>query len=189
MRLIAGKHRGRRLTPPPGLDTRPTADRARQALFNILSHGRWVDVDGARVVDVFAGSGALGLEALSRGAAHVTFVDQHAAAIAAIRQNVELLREQDACTILRHDATRLPVAPQPCDLALLDAPYQMTLSVPCLLSLQSQGWLAPHALTVIEVAAKEEFIAPSGFQIEDERIYGAARFVFLIRSGVVTPIL
>lgn len=186
MRIVGGNHKGRRLTAPAGHSTRPTSDRARESLFNILAHSPLVDLDQALVVDAFAGSGGLGLEALSRGAAHVWFLETHAAALAAIRTNVAELRETERTTVLRADATRPPPAVQPCTLALIDAPYEKDLSAPCLAALASRGWLAPGALAVVEVAAREMLTPPAGFTIENERTCGAARLVFLSFGGL-TP--
>lgn len=179
MRIVGGSHKGRRLTAPDGRGTRPTSDRARESLFNILAHSPLVELDGARVVDAFAGSGALGLEALSRGAEHAWFIERDHAALAAIRANVAELRVDGQATILRTDATKPPEAPQACTLALLDAPYDKELSAPCLTALAAKGWLAPGALAVVEVAAREALPVPAGFTVEDERTYGAARVVFL----------
>lgn len=178
MRIVGGKHKGRALQAPDGRVARPTADRAREALFNILVHSPWVDLDGARVVDCFAGSAALGLEALSRGAGHLTVVENHPQSLAAIRANLDRLKE--SADIVRADATRLPPAKAPCGLALLDAPYNADLSPACLASLAAQGWLEPDALAVVEVAAKEAFVPPAGFETVDRRVYGAARFEFLL---------
>lgn len=179
MRIVGGSHKGRRLTAPDGRGTRPTSDRARESLFNILAHSPLVELEDALVVDAFAGAGGLGLEALSRGAGHVWFLENHAAALAAIRANVSELREDARTTILRADATKPPPATQPCTLALVDAPYDKELSAPCLSALAARGWLAPGALAVVEVAAREILLPPPGFTIEDERTYGAARVVFL----------
>ncbi|OAN45923.1 16S rRNA (guanine(966)-N(2))-methyltransferase RsmD [Magnetospirillum moscoviense] len=179
MRIVGGVHKGRRLAAPSGRDTRPTADRAREALFNILAHSAHVELDGARVVDCFAGSGGLGLEALSRGAAHVTLVEQAHAALTALKANVETLREGQRATIVKANACRLPPAPQSCTLALLDPPYHLNLAAPCLASLAATGWLAPDALCVVEVAADEDFTPPAGFSELERRTYGAAKFVFL----------
>lgn len=179
MRIVGGSHKGRRLSAPDGRGTRPTSDRARESLFNILAHSPLVDLDGARVVDAFAGSGALGLEALSRGAEHAWFLERDHAALAAIRANVAELRVEGQATILRVDATKPPPAVQPCTLALVDAPYEKDLSAPCLTALAERGWLAPGALAMVEVAAREVLPVPEGFTVEDERTYGAARVVFL----------
>ncbi|CAA7624624.1 16S rRNA (guanine(966)-N(2))-methyltransferase RsmD [Magnetospirillum sp. UT-4] len=181
MRIVGGRHRGRRLAAPAGGATRPTADRAREALFNILAHSPLVALDGAVVVDAFAGSGALGLEALSRGAAAVTFLDSHPAALAAIRDNLKSLGE--TATVLRADATRPPAAVAPCTLAFLDAPYGKGLSEPALAALAGAGWLAESALCVVEVAAAEDFTPPDGFTVVDERRYGAAKLVFAVYAA------
>lgn len=178
MRIVGGKHKGRALKAPDGRVARPTADRARESLFNILAHSEWVELDGARVVDCFAGSGGLGLEALSRGAAAVSFVENHPSSLAAIRANLDLLKEN--ADIIRADATRLPPATAPCDLALVDAPYERQLSAPCLTSLAARNWLRDGALVVVEVAAKEAFEAPPGFETVDSRTYGAAKLIFLL---------
>lgn len=182
MRIVGGSHKGRRLTAPDGRGTRPTSDRARESLFNILAHSPLVDLDGAHVVDAFAGSGALGLEALSRGAAHAWFIERDHAALAAIRANVAELRVGEQATILRADATKPPTAPQPCTLALIDAPYEKEMSAACLTGLAAKDWLAPGALAVVEVAAREILPVPEGFTVADERTYGAARVMFLVYS-------
>ncbi len=184
MRIVAGRHRGRRLAAPAGRESRPTADRARQALFNILAHAAGAPLEGVRVVDCFAGTGALGLEALSQGAAHATFVESHPAALSALQANIAALGETERTTLLRTDATRLPAAGQPCGLAFLDPPYHGGLAGPCLTALAATGWLTADALAVVEVAAREEFAAPAGFMIADERVYGAARLVFLRRCAI-----
>lgn len=179
MRIVGGRHRGRTIAAPPGRDTRPTADRAREALFNVLAHGYEIDLSESAVLDVFAGSGGLGLEALSRGARRVWFIDHQAAALEVIRANLAALREDGRAVVLRADATRLPLAKQACALALLDPPYESGLAGPALSTLAAQGWLVDRALCVVEVAAREAFAPPPGFGVEEERVYGAARFVFL----------
>lgn len=181
MRIVGGRHRGRPIAAPPGRDTRPTADRAREALFNILGHGYGIDLSESDVLDVFAGSGGLGLEALSRGARRAWFLDHHAGALEVIRANLRTLREDDRAVVLRADATKPPRAKQACALALLDPPYESGLAGPALTALAAQGWLTDQALCVVEVAAREELPLPPGFVAEEERIYGAARFVFLRR--------
>lgn len=184
MRVTAGKHKGRKLAAPAGRDVRPTSDRARQALFNILEHGGFVEgggspVRGARVLDAFAGSGALGLEALSRGAAHATFMETAAAALEAVRRNAEACREQDNAEILRADATRPPKARAACSIAFLDPPYHKGLAAPALTALAKAGWLAESAICCVELSADEDFSPPEGFQPLDERRYGAAKIVLL----------
>lgn len=183
MRIVAGRHKGRPLAAPPGRDTRPTADRARESLFNMLAHGHGIDLAEANVLDVFAGSGALGLEALSRGARHAWFLERHGAAADVIRANLAALGETARGSVLRADATRPPPARAACALVLLDPPYGSGLAGPALAALAAAGWLAEDALCVAEVAAREPFQPPPGFVTEQERASGAARFVFLRRGG------
>lgn len=187
MRIVAGDYKGRRLLAPKGADTRPTSDRVRESLFNVLAHGlaEWPgELEGASVVDLFCGTGALGLEALSRGAARVTLIDNSGPALGVAKKNTALGPEAfRQVLILKMDATKLappPLAAQaPCAVAFLDAPYGQGLTLPALLGLKNRGWLAPGGLAVAEVAADEELLPPPGFQIIDERAYGAARVVFL----------
>ncbi len=186
MRIVAGRHRGRTLAAPEGDLTRPTSDKARQALFNIIEHGKWAadgsPIVGAIVLDAFAGTGALGLEALSRGAAHVFFLELAAPARKALAANIAALREGERATLLAADATDPPMAPQPAGLAFLDPPYGKGLAAPALAALRRRGWLAPGALVILEVGARELFSTPSGFALADQRVYGAARLVFM-RAG------
>jgi 16S rRNA (guanine966-N2)-methyltransferase len=179
MRIDGGRFKGRVLATPAGRDTRPTSDRARQAIFNILGHGAFA-VQGSRVLDAFAGSGALGLEALSRGASRALFLDNAPAALAAIRTNIDKLDIADWAESLRVDATRPPACPRPpADLVFLDPPYGQDLATPALTALSTQGWIAPDALCVVEIGAAETLAAPPGFILEDERRYGAAKVLFL----------
>jgi 16S rRNA (guanine(966)-N(2))-methyltransferase RsmD len=184
MRIIAGKHRGRAIRVPRTEGLRPTADRVRESLFDILAHGLgWAGLDGARVIDAFAGTGAYGLEALSRGASRATFLDVDGTALLAIRRNAAAIGEARNVTLIKLDATRLPpppgVAAAPCDLAFLDPPYGSGLSVPALHGLATRRWIGPGAVAVVEVAAREPLAAPPEFRMLDERVYGAARLVFL----------
>jgi 16S rRNA (guanine966-N2)-methyltransferase len=187
MRIVGGRHRGRRLVAPPGAIVRPTSDRAREALFNVLSHGQFaaegVPFIGAGVLDAFAGTGAFGLEALSRGAAEAAFIEQDRAVLAVLRQNVEVLGEGDRVRILYGDATHPPRATSPCTVAFLDPPYRSGLAAPALAALAASGWLAPEALAVAEIAARERLAPPAGFILVDERVYGATRLVFLRREA------
>jgi 16S rRNA (guanine966-N2)-methyltransferase len=187
MRIVGGRHRGRRLVAPPGDQVRPTSDRAREALFNILSHGDFAaagsPIADANVLDAFAGTGALGIEALSRGAARAVFIETDRTALGALRRNLAALDEEDATDVIAGDATRPPRAPYAAALAFLDPPYRSGLAAPALTALAGMGWLAPHALVIVELAAKEPFSAPEGFAMIDERRYGAARLVFLRRQG------
>jgi 16S rRNA (guanine966-N2)-methyltransferase len=190
MRIIAGRHRGRTLVAPEGDAVRPTSDRAREALFNILAHASWRD-DGTsplidvRVLDAFAGSGALGLEALSRGAAHATFLDNDATAIRLIGENLRKLGETGAAKVVRADVTRPPPNRDPgregCDLVFLDPPYKSDLAAPALSALAEAGWLNKGAIATVELSNTEDVIPPSGFEAIDERRYGAAKIVILRR--------
>ncbi len=179
-RIIAGRHRGRRLEVPPGLAVRPTAERLREALFSILQHQQ-PPLAGAHFLDLFAGSGAVGLEALSRGAARLTAVEVDRTAAAALRHNIETLGETARARLLVADATRLPSAAEPVDIVYLDPPYGSGLATPALASLLAGGWLQRGSLAVVELAAREAFQASLGFTIEDERRYGAGRIVRLRR--------
>lgn len=187
MRIVAGAHRGRAIVTPPGAGTRPTSDRARQAVFNILEHAAWApELAGARVIDLFAGSGALGLEALSRGAAFCLFVETDDAARGAIRENIEALSLFGQTRIHRRDATDLGPRPgsagAPFDLAFLDPPYGKGLAEKALAELAAHGWLAAGAVVMVERGAGEAPFAPAGYELLDVRDYGAARVHFL-RAG------
>lgn len=183
MRIVGGRFKGRAIAAPPGRETRPTGDRAREAVFNILAHAPWSPgVEGRRVLDLFAGSGALGLEALSRGAAFALFVETDAAARGAIRDNVEALGLFGATRIHRRDATDLGAKPaglgEPFDLVFLDPPYGRGLGEAALARLGPGGWIAANALVVFECGA-DEIPATPGFERLDERGYGAAKVLFL----------
>ncbi len=180
MRIIAGTHRGTTLAEVGKGDAsahlRPTTDRVRESLFNVLQGGRFGDpINGARVLDLFAGTGALGLEALSRGAAHVTFVDNGKPAQKLIRANIAKLRRGDDCTLLTVPADALPTADAACDLIFLDPPYGQGLGVKALNA--AQNWIAPGALIVWEEAAAQ--LAPVGFEALDQRRYGTSWVTFL----------
>jgi 16S rRNA (guanine966-N2)-methyltransferase len=181
MRIVAGRHRGRSLAAPQGPATRPTSDRVRQALFDMLWHAPWAGrerVEGARVLDAFAGTGALGLEALSRGAARAVFVEQDRAALAALRTNIAALKEGETARVIAGDATKPPRADAPCSLIFLDPPYGKDLVPRAMAALGAAGWIAADALVVAEVG-KDETLAVPGFGQAAERGHGAARLVFL----------
>lgn len=183
MRIVSGTFKGRAIEAPAGRDTRPTSDRTREGVFNILAHAGWSPgVEGRRVLDLFAGSGALGLEAISRGAAFALFVETDAAARGVIRDNIEALGLFGVTRIHRRDATDLGVKPlglgDPFDLAFLDPPYHKGLGERALAALATGGWIAPDALVVFECAADESPATP-GFEVLDERAYGAAKVLFL----------
>ncbi len=184
MRIVGGRLKGRTLNAPQGREMRPTADRVRESVFNILAHGvDDFDFKDTTVIDVFAGTGALGLEAMSRGCGHGVFIDNDAGALACVRKNAGPLGLGRNVTLLRLDAARLAPPPRaaktPAALAFLDPPYESGLLQPALLGLRDKGWLAGGAVVVCEVASKEEFDAPKGLKVMDERTYGAARVVFL----------
>ncbi|MDH3473293.1 MAG: 16S rRNA (guanine(966)-N(2))-methyltransferase RsmD [Rhodospirillales bacterium] len=184
MRIVAGRHRGRRLLAPEGLAVRPTSDRTREALFNILASGRGVPaLEGAQLLDAFAGTGALGLEALSRGAARVTFMESLPAALATLRRNIGLLGEEECGRVLQADVLRPPPAKDgPVRIVLMDPPYGQGLAAPAIAALAAAGWIGPETLIVVELMAGEAFAPPQGFAIRDERKYGKARLVFLGRG-------
>ena len=174
MRIVAGTWRGRMLIAPPGSQTRPTADRVRQALFDMMLHapgGGRDAIEKARVLDVFAGTGALGLEALSRGAIHATFIEQDRAALAALRANIGALRAGPRCTILPFDALAVPRG-QTCSVIFLDPPYGHGLVPRALTHLRATGWIAPAALIIAETGRDES--PPTAAPLA-ERAHGAAR--------------
>ncbi len=186
MRIIAGTHKGRALTTPEGSATRPTSDRARESLFNVLAHADWAPaLDGARVIDLFAGSGALGLEAISRGAAFCLFVETDAAARGAIRDNIEALGLFGNTRLHRRSAIDLGPKPAgvgaPFTLAFLDPPYHKALIAPTLECLVAGDWLDADAVVMAEMASDERVELP-GWKTLDAREYGAARIVFLRRA-------
>ena len=188
MRIVSGSFRGRTLAAPQGQATRPTSDRARQAIFNILEHAAWSPgVRDARVIDLFAGSGALGFEALSRGAAFCLFVETDEAARGAIRENVEAMGLFGATRVHRRDATDLGVRPgadgPAFDLAFLDPPYAKGLGEAALGKLAAGGWLKPGATVVLERGAAEPDVDIKAFEPLDIRDYGAARVAFLKFAG------
>lgn len=181
MRIVGGAHRGKQLASPRSDTIRPTSDRLRESLFNILAHTFEDVVRDARVIDLFAGTGALGFEALSRGARFATFVDDSAEARGLIRANIDAMGLGGRSRLFRRDATRLgAMGPgEPYSLAFLDPPYRRELAQAALSSLTNGGWLAPGALCVVEEAVDGVFVAPSGFTLVDERSYGETIMRFL----------
>lgn len=180
MRIIAGKYARRQLIAPAGQGTRPTSDRAREAIFNMLQHQDWgrAAITGARVLDVCCGTGAMGLEALSRGAASLWLMEQDKAALQATQQNIAALGVQAQSHILRGDARHPPQAPHGCNLIFIDPPYRQNLPEQIVPALRSQGWIAPDALLVIETGAQETVNLNDEIVLLMQRRYGAAMVSF-----------
>ncbi len=180
MRIVGGRFRGRSLTGPASDSIRPTSDRLRETLFNILEHG-YGGVAGLRVIDLFAGTGALAFEALSRGAASALLVDDGSSAGAAIRANMHSLGVGGVTRIVRRDARKLGTAPlgERFDLAFLDPPYARGLAESALTALRDGGWLAANAVLTVEEAAIAPLAIPAGYTLEDTRVFGDTKVVFL----------
>jgi len=181
MRIVGGRLRSRVLAAPKSDAVRPTADRLREALFNVLAHAYADPVTGARVLDLFAGTGALGIEAISRGAAYALFVDDGVEARALLRNNVEVLGLGGVTRIFRRDATKLgPAHPvQPFSLVFVDPPYGKGLAEKALTAARDGGWLVPEAMIVVEEAADAGFAAPQGFTELERRRYDDTELIFL----------
>lgn len=190
MRIVGGAHKGRIIAAPEGDVIRPTGDRVRESLFNILAHhdfseelGDDFDLEDVRVLDLFAGTGALGLEALSRGAAFTLFVDDSIDARGAIRENMESLGLTGNAKLYKRDATKLGPRPgsvgSEFGLVFLDPPYRKGLAELALASVVEGGWVGPHALFVVEEHVEAKFAAPEGFAEIDRRKYGLTEIVFL----------
>ena len=181
MRIVGGRFRGAHLVGPKSQAIRPTSDRLRESLFNILAHGLGDPVEGARVLDLFSGTGALGLEALSRGARFCLFVEEAAEARGLIHDNVEKLAQTGATKLWRRDATRLGrCAPmEPFDLAFLDPPYGKGLADAALAAMAAGGWTKPGAIVVVEEVASAEVAIPAAFETIDSRDQGETRLLFL----------
>jgi len=184
LRIVAGKLKGRAIVAPDGQGTRPTSDRARQAIFNVLEHAAWAEpLQGARVMDLFAGSGALGFEAISRGAAFALFVETDEVARGAIRENADTCGVMGATRVHRRSAVDLGSRPgsagEAFDLAFLDPPYRQGLGEQALQRLIEGGWLRPGAIVVFERGSDEPEIDTPGYERLDARDYGAARVLFL----------
>ena len=184
MRIVSGEFRGRALLTPRSDDIRPTSDRTREAVFNVLAH-RFADrLDGGRVLDLFAGTGALGLEAVSRGAAFCLFIEESAEGRGLVRGNVEAMGLQGRTKLFRRDATNLGPAGtvQPFDLMFADPPYGKGLAEKALQSALTGGWLKPNALCVVEESADWPFQPGDAFSVVDERAYGATIVRFVERN-------
>ncbi len=193
MRIVGGSHRGRALEAPAAATTRPTSDRVRESLFNLLLHTPALLAEAGRprladavMLDAFAGSGALSFEALSRGARHAHLFEIDAAARRCIQRNAAQLGLAERITLHARDARQpghAPDAALAADIVLLDPPYRSELAAPALLALAASGWLKPQAMAVIETGADLAFAPPPGFSLLDERRQGPARLVFLGRDG------
>jgi len=190
MRIVGGRLKGRGLAAPASRAIRPTSERLRGSIFDILEHRYPGHVEGQRVADLFAGSGALAIEALSRGARFALFVDNGAEARALLRANVEALGLGGVTRIWRADATKLGSAPAggPFRLAFLDPPYGQSLAGPALAALLAGGWLEADALCVVEEAAKAEIKTPAGLGLVDQRIYGDTKVAILERAGIASSL-
>lgn len=180
MRIVSGRFKGTALATPKSNATRPTSDRLRESIFNILSHGLAFELDGCRVLDLFAGTGALGFEAMSRGARHCTFIEEGSEARGVIRRNMETLGLNGAAKIFRRDATRLgePGTIEPFDLLFADPPYDKALGEKALVSAAAGGWLKPGAVCVLEERASAEISAMPGFEELDRRTAGDSQVIF-----------
>ena len=182
MRITAGRLKGRAIAVPGGLDVRPTSDKVRQAIFNVLAHGDFgaFSLEGARVIDLFAGTGALGIEALSRGARYALLIDSAAESRAYLRRNVEAMGLTGVTKIWRRDAADLGRnSGDVFDLALLDPPYRKNLLAPALVSLASGAWLGSDAVVVAEMGADETLPSTDDFRLLDDRTYGETRIIYL----------
>ncbi len=190
MRIVGGTLRGRPLATPQHDGLRPTADRVRESMFNILAHGiADFDLDGVRVIDLFAGTGALGVEALSRGAAYCLFVDDSAEARALVRRNIEAFGLTGQTRIFRRDATDLGDAGRGAayGLAFLDPPYGKGYAEKALAVLASGGWLIPGAIAVVEDRVDATIAIPSAFAEIDRRNYGDTQVIFLRFVQAIEP--
>lgn len=182
MRIIAGKYRSRKLVAPDGMTTRPTSDRARESVFNVLDSllrkqdCMWTDLT---VLDVFAGTGALGIEALSRGAKALFAAEKDPAAVRCFYQNVDPFIKDGVHVSLFSDALNPPHAPKAVELIFMDPPYEKGLVVPALTALFEQGWIDGQTLCVIEIASHEKEALPDGFEISNNRVYGKAKVLFV----------
>jgi 16S rRNA (guanine966-N2)-methyltransferase len=180
MRIVSGRFKGRTLTGPSTSAVRPTSDRLRESIFNVLAHAHDDPIEGARVLDLFAGTGAMGLEALSRGASYALFVDDSAEGRGLVRANVDALGVAGITKVFRRDATKLgPVHPNaPFSLVFCDPPYGRDLAAPALTAARDGGWLEPGALIVVEESAGSALVLPEGFEELDRRTYGDTQVVY-----------
>jgi 16S rRNA (guanine966-N2)-methyltransferase len=181
MRIVAGKNRGTKLVAPENGNTRPTADRTRESLFGVLEGGRLGDIlTNALVMDIFAGTGALGLEAISRGASEAVFIESDREAVSALRGNIARLKVSNATTIIEGSILSLHrFAPRQASLVLMDPPYNSGLAIPALDQLHKYGWIGGKTLIVVECDKSEQLDIPDWLEMLDNRRYGKARINFL----------
>lgn len=182
MRIIAGERRGKKLLVPEDQAIRPTSDRARESIFNIIAHQSWLDIDlldGTRVLDLACGTGALAAEALSRGAVSAVLYDNHAPSLKLATQNIAALGYSDRARVEYADLARLPAATAPFDLIFCDPPYKAGLALPVLEQLQPQGYLKAETLLVLETGTDEKLVLPAELCLMDSRRYGAAQIWFI----------
>ncbi len=181
-RIISGKYKGRKLAVAEGRDIRPTTDRMRERVFSMLTHHRYPDIKGANVADLFAGTGALGLEALSRGAKHITFVEKSPKSLQNLEYNIDILKVSDEVSVLKASARVLPPASISFDFIFMDPPYRTGLVTPALESILSSNWLADGGVIITELASDDDIEFPEALKIVDERIQGQQRVVFLTHN-------
>lgn len=180
MRIIGGEFRGRKLTPPSDNRIRPTSDRMRETIFNILEHSS-APLEGANILDVFAGTGAMGLEALSRGATHATFFDKSPVSLKLIKKNISLLKVREKTTVKAVDAPLFPHAQKKYDIIFLDPPYNLDVINDTITTLNKKEYLAGHCMIIAESSSSEPLDFPDFLTVKKEKIYGGARFTFLYK--------
>ena len=187
MRIIGGYHRGRKLNRPPETITRPTMDKVRESIFNMIIHGDWEDIgdplNEGVILDAFGGSGALALEAISRGANKAYIFEKNNLPYQIIKENVASLKEQNKVTLMKANATIPPEVPEPITLVLLDPPFGKDLVSICIPILLAKGWISKQTLIVAEIESSESITIPEGFEILKERVYGTAKVFFIRYKG------
>ena len=181
MRIVAGANRGAKIITSESRELRPTSDRVRESLFNILDGGRYPNpYRNKLVIDAFAGTGALGLEAISRGASHVIFLEQAITSLKVLFQNIRSINAQDITTVITGDATQFGQAShERAGLIMLDPPYQSQMGMPCIKALKDNGWVGPDTLIVLEHSSKEKVRKPEWIKILDNRKYGLSHLTFM----------
>lgn len=177
MRIVAGQYRGKKLWTPEGKNVRPTSERAREAIFNILNSHLGSDYSSIRLADIFTGTGAFGLEAISRGAQFVALVDKD---ISLAQKNAKMFsKEQDKIKIIKANALNLPRVSTKFNLVYMDAPYAQGLTEEVLKQLLIKNWLSENSLCIVEIRQDEQLNIPPEYQVLDERVYGLAKIIFL----------